>query len=226
MVHDYGIRGTVGADYALNECDTIGGFYQSRMDFQFPNAIRVNGIYHDLQIDQPDTFGLGVADKSLMDGRLLLAADVYYKLWDDAALWKDVLVNQWAFAVGAQLTNGKYKYRVGYSYNGNPIDHSVGTSLDGFPLLQSELQTFQAANVPLVYQHRITAGIGREGFLVPCLDLDLFAGGLLKGEDAFGPDTTASLAVYYVGLGLTWKFDQCCPHVDCGTPACGECEGK
>ena len=133
MVNDYGLRGTFGLDYDLNPCNTVGVFYQTRMDFDFPNAVRFNDVYNDLLVSQPETVGLGVANSSLMDGNLLIAADVYYKLWENAPLWDDVYVNQWAFAVGAQLTRGRLKYRLGYSYNTNPINHSVGSNLDGFP---------------------------------------------------------------------------------------------
>jgi long-chain fatty acid transport protein len=216
MVHDYGVRGTLGLDYDLNPCNTLGFFYQTKLDFQFPNAVRFANAYRDLQIDQPTTFGLGYANHSLMDGNLLIAADVYYKLWEDAALWRDVFVNQWAFAAGTQLTQGKLKYRLGYSYNSNPINHSVGDSLDGFPVGQANVLLFQAACVPAVNQHRLTGGIGYQGFLIPTLDLDLFAGGLFKGHDNFGPDTQASLALYYVGLGMTWRYG------DTTKPACDQ----
>ena len=187
MVHDYAPRGTCGVTYDLNGCNTIGAFYQSKMDFQFPNAIRFNGTYRDLDVDQPATIGLGIANHSLMGGDLLLAADVYYKLWDDAALWQDVFVNQWAFAVAAQLTCGQCKYRLGYSYNSSPINHSVGGNLDGNPVGQDIVQLFQAACVPCVNQHRITFGVGREGFLVPNLDLDIFAGFLPKQSSQSAP---------------------------------------
>jgi long-chain fatty acid transport protein len=175
------------------------------MDFTFPNAVRFRDAYNDLSVSQPETVGLGVANRSLMDGNLLLAADVYYKLWENAPLWEDVFVNQWAFAVGAQLTRDKLKYRLGYSYNTNPLNHSVGDNLDGFPVGQSAVQLFQAASTATISQHRITAGIGRQGFLVPSLDLDLFAGGLLNAHDEFG-DSQASVAIYYVGTGLTWRY--------------------
>jgi long-chain fatty acid transport protein len=219
MVHDYALRGTFGLDYALNEWNTVGAYYQSKMAFDFSNAIRYTSIlppftttFHDLRIDQPQTIGLGYANRSLMNGDLLVAADVYYKLWDDAALWQDVFVNQWAFAVGTQLTRGRMKYRLGYSYNGNPIDHNVGSKLDGLPVAQDIVQLFQAACAPCVNQHRITGGIGVHGFLIPTLDLDLFAGGLFKGQDNFGAGTQASLAVYYIGLGMTWRYGECCEH--------------
>ena len=137
MVNAYGLRGDFGLDYALNSCNTVGAFYQTRLDFTFPNAIRFHGgDYTDLHVSQPETIGLGWANRSLMDGKLLLAADLYYKLWEDVPLWDDVFVNQWAVAVGAQLTRGKLKYRLGYSYNANPVNHSVGENLDGFPVGQ------------------------------------------------------------------------------------------
>lgn len=205
MVNDYALRGTFGLDYRVNPRNTLGLFYQTRMDFQFPNAVRIGDDYNDLLVSQPETIGLGLANTALLDGNLLLAADVYYKEWKNAPLWEDIFVNQWAFALGAQLTRGKLKYRVGYSYNTNPINHSVGDRLAGFPVLQSDVQLFQALSAAFINQHRITAGIGREGFLVPNLDLDFFAGGLLSASDDFGP-SRASVAAYYLGLGLTWKF--------------------
>ena len=103
------------------------------------------------------------------------------------------------------------KYRLGYSYNGNPINHSVGDKLDGFPVGQDAVQLFQASSTATINQHRITAGIGRQGFLVPNLDLDLFAGGLLNAHDEFG-NSQASIAVYYVGTGLTWRYGDTIRH--------------
>ena len=107
MVHDYALRGTFGVGYDLNPCNTFGLYYQTKMGFQFPNAIRFQDTYHDLRIDQPETLGFGWANRSLMNGDLLIAADVYYKLWENAALWEDVFENQWAFAFGTQLTRGE-----------------------------------------------------------------------------------------------------------------------
>ena len=208
MVNAYGLRGTFGMDYALNSCNTLGAFYQTRLDFTFPDSVRFGNAYYDLSVAQPETVGLGWANHSLMDGNLLFAADVYYKLWENAPLWEDVYVNQWVFAVGSQLTRGKLKYRLGYAYNTNPINHSVGDSLDRFPVGKSAVQLFQAASTATISQHRITVGIGRQGFVVSNLDLDLFAGGLLKAHDEFG-DSQASVAAYYVGTGLTWRYGDC-----------------
>ncbi|HEY2147540.1 MAG TPA: hypothetical protein VGH32_06360 [Pirellulales bacterium] len=210
MVNAYGIRGTLGLDYAWNDCTDIGFYYMSPLDFQFPDGLRIGTTYHDIRITQPTTFGWGVANHALMDGRLLVAADVYYKLWEDADLYRDVFVNQWAFAIGSQLTNGKYKYRLGYSYNENPLNHSVGSNLDGVPIGQSAVQLFQAASVPTIDQHRLTAGLGIDGFIFPNVDLDMFVGGMFDAHDTFGANQV-HVAIWYTGLGFTWRFDDCCP---------------
>ena len=98
MVNAYALRGTIGADYELNDCNTIGCYYQSKMSFTFEDAVSLLGSpsYRNLAIAQPQTLSLGIANRSLMDGNLLLAADAYYIMWDDAALWQDILVNEWA----------------------------------------------------------------------------------------------------------------------------------
>jgi long-chain fatty acid transport protein len=206
MVNAYGLRGTIGATYDLNECNTLGFYYQSKMHFTMIDGVRLGTDYFNVNIDQPDTFGIGLANRSLMGGNLLLACDVYYKLWQDADLWQDLMVNQWVFAVGAQYTSGCTKYRIGYSFNSDPINHSVGAQLDGFPVGQDALQLYQAANLPLVNQHRITAGIGRQDVLFRGLDVDLYAGGMLPQSGQFGPSNTSSLGIYYLGLGLTWRY--------------------
>lgn len=213
MVNDYALRATLGADYELTDYTTLGAFWQSPMRFQFNDAVRFNGVYDDLEIGQPGTVGLGLANNRLMDGKLLVAFDVYYKDWEGVPLWRDVLVDQWAFAIGTQYTLDSYKLRLGYEYNTNPINHNVGANLDGFPILQQNVQLFQAAAASFVNQNRITAGIGRE--FGPNLDVDLFVGGMFKSANNFGPDTRTSLAIWYAGLGITWKFDNTPPSAAC-----------
>ena len=107
------------------------------------------------------------------------------------------------------------KYRLGYSYNTNPTNHNVGNRLAGFPVAQDQIQLFQAASLPAISQHRFTGGIGRQDVL-PGLDWDFFAGGLFGASDEFGARTTASVAAYYLGTGLTWRY---------GAPTCRECPG-
>lgn len=207
MVHDYALRGNFGSNYKLNACNTVGTFYQTKLGFNFPNAFRMpDGTYRNIHLEQPATLGLGIANCSLLDGDLLLAADIYYKLWENADFYRDIYVNQWAFAFGTQLTRGKMKYRLGYSYNTNPINHSVGDRLSGLPVAQAQIQFLQASETATITQHRLTGGIGRQDFLFPGVDLDFYAGGLLPATDQFGAHTSASVAAYYLGMGLTWRF--------------------
>jgi hypothetical protein len=86
----------------------------------------------------------------------------------------------------------------------------VGTSLDGFPIAQNQLQLFQAASMATISQNRLTGGIGRQDFLFSGVDLDLFAGGLFNATDQFG-STQASVAIYYLGIGFTWRYDAQAP---------------
>lgn len=211
MVHDYGLRGNFGMDYALNGCNTVAAFYQTKLGFQFPNAfLNPNtNTYSDVRIDQPETIGLGFANRRFCGGNLLIAADVYYKLWENADFYRDIFVNQWGFAFGTQLTHGRLKYRLGYSYNTNPINHNVGDSLGGYPVLQDQIQFLQASETAVINQHRITAGVGCCDLLFRGMDLDLFVGGLLHASDQFGDHTQASVALYYLGLGLTWRYGNC-----------------
>lgn len=209
MVHAYGLRGTLGANYKLTDCNTVGAYYQSKMGFNFRNAVLIGGTYRNVELEQPETIGFGIANRRFLDGNLLLAADVYYKLWENADLYRDIYVNQWAFALGGQLTHGKMKYRMGYSYNSNPINHNVGNQLSGLPIAQSLIEFYQASETATITQHRFTAGFGREGFLFPNVDLDFFAGGLFPASDTFGTHTSASVSAYYLGMGLTWRFCPC-----------------
>ena len=102
-------------------------------------------------------------------GTLLLAADVYYKSCENADLYRDVFINQWAFALGTQLTRGKMKYRLRYSFNTSPVNHSVGDSLNGHPVAQEAIYFLQATSLAAINQHRISGGFGREDFLLPGL---------------------------------------------------------
>ena len=84
-------------------------------------------IVQDVDLDLPTNFGLGVANRSLLDGRLLLAADVLYKQWDEAALFKALYDNQWVLQLGAQYAmSPRMRLRMGYVYAENPIDPTPG----------------------------------------------------------------------------------------------------
>ncbi|MEW4453311.1 hypothetical protein AB1L30_11590 [Bremerella sp. JC817] len=46
------------------------------------------------------TVGVGIANRGLMDGKLMVAVDVTHKIWDDTALHEVVSDNPWAVESG------------------------------------------------------------------------------------------------------------------------------
>lgn len=207
MIHDYGIRGTTGLNYELTDATSVGLFYQSEMGFTYSEAFRFpDGTYRDIAVEQPQNVGLGLANRSLFDGRLLLGVDFLYKNWDRADLYSDVFVDQWAVATGAQWTQGRVKLRTGYSYNSDPVDHAVGSVLSGLPVAQAAVEYYQATSLAAISRHRISGGFGLKDVLICGLDMDFFAGGLLREEESFGAHSSSDVAIYYVGTGLTWRY--------------------
>jgi len=211
MVHDFGLRGTFGLDYDLGRDTTVGVYYQTKLPMRYNDILVISAYgavphtFTTLDVEQPDNIGLGFADSSLMGGRLLLAADILYKQWDNAAYWKDLCNNQWAFAFGTQLTRGKWRYRLGYSFAEPPVDPTPGSTVAGLPVGQAGVEFYQATQAGIVYKHRLSAGIGLVDVL-PGVTLDLYAGGLLPESYQFGTSTSSSLKLWYAGGGLTWRF--------------------
>jgi hypothetical protein len=86
-------------------------------------------------MDLPQNIGVGVANRSLMDGRLLVGVDVLYKLWDETDLYGVVYNNQWVVQVGGQYSVGRWRLRGGYAWAQNPIDpNPVNLNIGGVPL--------------------------------------------------------------------------------------------
>lgn len=210
MTPDYALRGTLGANYRLTDSTTVGGYYQTQQSYKFKNAISLNVLNFnpniDILMDMPQNLGFGVANSSLFDGRLLLAMDLLYKYWDDAELYSAVYDNQFVVQLGTQWTQGRYRYRAGYVWAENPLDPSPELNLGGI---------VQAGGLPVVYysqsllavtcQHRMSLGIGVTDFL-PGIDLDLMGGGMFFDSEQLGPFTTTSLESYWLAAGLTWRF--------------------
>lgn len=210
MTPDYALRGTLGTDYKLTEKTTIGGYYQTKQSFTFDNAISLNVLNFnptlDVNMDLPENLGFGIANTSLLDGRLLLAMDVLYKMWDDAAMYSAVYDNQVVFQFGTQLTQGRYKWRAGYVWAQNPLDPTPGLNLGGIT---------QTGGLPVVYysqsllavtcQNRLSMGVGITDVL-PGIDLDIMGGGMFFDSEQLGPFTNTSLESYWISTGLTWRF--------------------
>jgi long-chain fatty acid transport protein len=212
MAYDYALRGTLGLNYELTPCRWFGFYYQTEQSFTFDKAIRLElpgnlfSVEQDIKMDLPENIGFGIADKSLMDGRLILAVDVLYKLWDDADLWRTLYDNQWVVQTGAQYGIGRCRLRIGYAFAEDPLQHPPGISAGGVtpPGAVTALEYVQG-QLAITSQHRLTIGAGVVDVL-PGVDFDLMAGGMFHDAEQFGPLTSTSVESYWVGAGLTWRF--------------------
>jgi long-chain fatty acid transport protein len=211
MTPDYALRGTIGSAVDLTESTTLGGYYQTEQPYHFDNAVLINPgptqTRFDVDMDLPQNIGLGIANQGLMDGQLLLAVDLLYKLWDEASMYNAVYDNQWVAQCGAQYTMGRYKLRAGYVWAENPIDQSPGNDIGGV-IQPGDLPAvrYTQALLAVTGQHRISGGVGVADIL-PGVDGDLMAGGMFRDTEQLGAFTETSIASYWIGLGLTWHFN-------------------
>jgi len=207
----YGIRGTLGLNYNLTDATTVGTYYQTRQHFNFQDAVSLNlgggnfDVARDVRLDLPSNVGIGVANRQLLDGRLLLAMDVIYKNWNDADLFRAIYRNQWVLQFGSQYSLDKWRFRAGYVYAESPLK-PVALGPVGGVVLPGGLPAidYLQAQFAVINQNRITAGIGRVD-VVPGIDLDFFAGGMFRQSAQLGPFTNVNIESYWAGLGLTWR---------------------
>jgi long-chain fatty acid transport protein len=210
MTPDYALRGTLGANYRTSDFTTVGAYYQSEQSYRFDNAVVLNPgptqRNFDVRMDLPQNIGLGIANCAALDGRLLMAVDVLYKLWNDASLYRSVYDNQLVVQVGGQYSVGQYRLRGGYVWAENPIDQTPDVNIGGivqpgaFPAVR-----YTQGLLAITSQHRISGGVGIVDVL-PGLDMDLMAGGMFRDTEQLGPFTTTSITSYWIGFGLTWRF--------------------
>jgi len=212
MTPDYALRGTLGTNYLLTEKTTVGAYYQTQQSYDFNNAFILNyggsRLVSDVAMDLPQNIGFGIANTTLMDGKLLLGMDVLYKLWDQAAMYNVLYDNQWVVQLGSQLTQGKVKWRSGYVWAENPMDNNPAINIGG---------VVQPGGIPVVRysqgllavtgQHRLTGGVGIVD-LLPGIDADVMGGGMFHSSQQLGDYTNTSISSYWLGFGLTWRFNR------------------
>ena len=214
---DYALRGTLGLDYALRPDTRVGLYWKTKAGYTFQNAFRLfPGSYRDVSVDRPECVGVGVSNSTLMDGRLLLAADATYQQYTETAMFGELFRDQWSLQFGTQYSiNDRIRLRLGYAWNQNPMRNSVGDRLGGVlpPGGVAHVQYIEAlfAAIP---QDRITGGLSVRDVL-PGVDLDLLAGGMFAASQTFGI-TTATVESYWVGAGITWRYGRgACEEVSC-----------
>ena len=220
MTNAYALRGGFGLDYALGDATWLGAYYQTTQAFRFENEAVLFSERQPRDVDMglPQQVGMGIANESLLDGRLLLAADALYLDWRSAALFKNIYRGQWVMQLGSQYrATDRVKLRLGYALAQNPVDESVGTRIGpvevpgGVPAVK-----YLQAQFAIVNEHRMAAGIGVSDLLMRGLDFDAFAGGMFPAGESLGSDTYVSVKSYWLGVGFTWHFDQ--PPARRGTP--------
>lgn len=221
--HDIGLRGTFGATYDTGTT-MYGAYYQTELKHTFDNQVQTGAnSYASPDIEQPSNIGFGIANNSLMNGNLLLALDVIHKFWDDAKFWQDIYDDQTVVSLGAQLTRGSWKYRIGYGYGDDPTDTGTTGPIGGIsqvfsnvgpiPLNQQVTQYIQATQAEVIYKHRLTLGFGYKGFLAPPIDQDAHVGWQFKEDRDYGTGslsggghTNAETYSWHTGFALTWNF--------------------
>lgn len=212
MTNAYALRGGFGLDYRLGDATWLGAYYQTNQDFRFENQVVLFRQSQPLDVEMglPQQVGLGIANESLLDGRLLLAADALYLDWRSAALFKSLYTGQWVMQLGAQYrATDRVALRMGYAYAQNPINDSFGSSIGpiqvpgGLPAAR-----YVQSQLAIINEHRMAGGIGIRDLFMRGLDVDAFAGGMFPASQMLGNSTTVSLASYWIGVGFTWHFHQ------------------
>lgn len=210
MTTAYGLRGSIGANYEFLPDTSVGAYLQSKKNFDFENAALVlGGRPVDVAFDHPVNVGFGLANSSLLDGRLLLAIDTVYKNYSDADTLKALYNDQWVVQLGGQYAvTDSLRVRLGYAFNENPMKDAQPVSIggvtlpDGIPAVR-----YVEAQFAAITQHRITAGLGARDVL-PGIDFDLFAGYAFENTDRFAGTTVEITDNYWIGFGTTWRFGQ------------------
>lgn len=218
--HGFGFRGTAGAKYDVG-ATSLGAYYRSPLKIEYERFIDNGapigpgkGNFWSVDVEQPQEFAVGIANNSLMGGNLLISADIIYKDWSSADLYKDFYRDQTVYALGAQLTTGAAKWRIGYSYARDPIKRNVGSSIGGVPsfayngatvnLSPPLTQYFQATNAEAIWEHQLSGGFGYQ--LTKTIAFDSHAAVALENSDNIGDFTHVKAKTWQVGAGLTWKF--------------------
>ncbi len=212
MTNAYALRGGFGLDYELGEATWLGAYYQTTQAFRFENEAVLFSERRPRDVDMglPQQVGMGIANQSLLDGRLLLAADALYLDWRSAALFKSIYRGQWVMQLGTQYrATDRLTLRLGYALAQNPINDAVGTMIGpvevpgGIPAVK-----YLQSQFAIINEHRMAGGIGVRDVLVRGLDFDAFAGGMFPASEQLGTATTVSVASYWLGVGFTWHFNQ------------------
>lgn len=210
---NFGVRGTLGATYAAGDT-TLGAYYRSPLAIKYENMVQYSATgFHSPTFEQPQEVAVGLANEGLMNGQLLLAADVIWKDWSSADSYRDIYDDQTVIAIGAQYTTGPYKFRAGFTHADSPIKSNVGSSVGNITSLlvgggtvamnPALTQYVQATNAEVIWEDQISAGFGMQ--LSSNISLDAHVGYSLNRDEQIGA-TKVDAGAWQAGVAFNWHF--------------------
>jgi len=215
----FAIGAQFGAIYKLGPV-SLGAVYVTPQKITHENVFDFdhNGNSDDLDLESPQSFGIGIAYESPKRD-FLIEANAKWVNWADADGYSDFgWDNQWVFGLGAQYRpTPKIALRLGYNYGENPVKENngwVGTSttkLQGKTTNRYEYEVFRITGFPAVVESHITAGLGYN--ITKSVSLDLgythaFENSVKESGTFMGAPVSieSSLSEDSIDFGITWRF--------------------
>jgi long-chain fatty acid transport protein len=129
VAQDLGFGYNLGAYYDLTNGLTLGAVYKSKIDMEYDNQLSSAtqpfvdfGIFPKAMgnhLEQPAEIGAGIGYEF---GKHTLAFDYKQIKWSDAKGYKDFgWDDQDVYAIGYQLKEDKWRFRLGYNYASHPL---------------------------------------------------------------------------------------------------------
>lgn len=213
LTHDFGLRGSLGATYDLGAVQ-LGAVYNSPMQLDFDKVTETSpGTFSDFGLEQPQDVTLGIATTDALYKNFLIEFNFRWKDWAGAEAYKDIWEDQYIFALGAQYTQGRFAYRLGYSYSTDLQKKNVGSRIGDIrslavgggtvPMTPQLVQFVQATLTQPYWQQQVTGGLGYA--LTEHMRVDGYVGYAFDGERTIG-STSLDVDEVQIGAGATWQF--------------------
>ena len=209
-----------GMIYKPTDNASLGLTYVSPQKVTHKNVL-IFGALYDLDLESPQTLGLGLA-YDFGDSGLLVGFDVKWLNWSDAAGYSDFdWDDQWVYALGASFkATDKLNLMAGYNYGENPVKNHNGfdgtggnfTNVQGISLPTYYYETFRIIGFPAIVEHHLTLGIAyhfTDSFIMTLGYMHAFENDIKQsGTDLAGQPVTleSTLSEASYDFGLTWRF--------------------
>jgi long-chain fatty acid transport protein len=207
-----------GMIYKPTDNMSLGLTYVSPQKVTHENVLEFQGL-HDLDLESPQQFGLGLSYDFANTG-LLLGFDAKWLNWSSAAGYSDFdWDDQWVYALGASFkATSKLNLMAGYNYGENPVknhngfDGTVTKNVQGTLLPAYYYETFRIIGFPAIVEHHMTLGVSyqfTDSLLLTLGYMHAFENNIKQsGTDVFGQPVTleSTLSEASYDFGITWRF--------------------